>query len=653
MHLPASAAPLLGSLLLGLGSLGCGVDPTRIDAAAPLAAREGTAVDPLLLGAPMHEARAEHAATLLTDGRVLVTGGVSDGGGLTSAELFDPATASWTETGPMTSGHELHTATRLTDGRVLVVGGPFPGNASGVDLFSPATGQWSAGPPMPLARVEHTATLLADGRVLVAGGNNDGPLFTALLYVPSKKVWADAGSLHLPRRGHTSTLLPDGRVLVTGGILPSDAANLNPPELGVAELYDLQKNGWVFASPGLSFRRGHTATLLADGRVLITGGRDEATDAGDLLATAELYDPIAGTWTSIATMSAPHAGHTATALPSGHVLIAGGDPARRITELFDPETGAWTLGGLLARGRTGHTATLLPSGHVLLTGGFGDGGDLIASAELVHEGVLGEPCQSPWECATGYCADGVCCDTPCGGDVPGACRVCSAALGAVTDGTCTTVTTCGATSVVPPPEVSFGVQVCNADTPCPEGTFCVDGVCCDSPCTDPCSSCILSTSPGHCAPQPEGFDLRHHCGPLGNCDSTCGPEGTCVLAGTGTQCRPSMCDPDGIHGTGAASCPAQGAACPTDLLAFTCAPYRCVAAFGLCSAACLTVDDCAPPYVCDPLHHCVSPPDTASGSECAAMPGARAGLGAWASLLLLGVARLIRRRRDKQSGCAP
>jgi hypothetical protein len=646
-------APLLLAASLSLAACGAEHAPIALDPLPRSPSEEPRApssTSEKLLGASMQIARWDHAASLLSDGRVLVSGGASDGGGLDSAELFDPTTGSWSSTPAMSSGHEQHSATTLVDGRVLVVGGLAAANAVAVDLFSPSTGQWSQGPALSGARVEHSATRLDDGRVLVAGGHDGkASLGSTQLFDPEKKAWIEAGSLHVPRRSHTATLLPDGQVLVTGGASPLDAPNVFPPEKAIAERFDPATTSFTFTAPGLSFRRGHTATLLADGRVLIAGGHTiplpDAT-AVEPLATTELYDPASDSWSEAAPMNAPHSGHTATALPSGRVLVLGGEPAPRVVELYNPLTNTWSLIGSLAQGRSRHTATLLAGGQVLIAGGLGDDGPR-KSAELVREGLLGEPCASPWECASGYCADGVCCDTGCGGDVVGACRVCSVDRGAIADGTCTTVAGCQA-GAAPPPAVSFGVQVCATQDDCGAGTHCVDGVCCDSACTDKCFSCILSSAPGKCTRQPAGFDLRGECGPVGTCISTCGNDvGTCMIATSGTQCRPSECADDGIHGTGPATCPAEGAACPSERASFNCAPYRCVEAFGMCSSFCLTVSDCATPYVCDPTHHCVAPPDTASGSECAAAPGTPIGAGVWTALGALLAGALLRRRRRR------
>jgi hypothetical protein len=202
------------------------------------AAATGSRFDPT---GPMIHARISHTATLLSDGRVLVAGGdigrPSRKGQVyappsPTAELYDPATGSFSSTAQMTIAHEGHTATLLSDGRVLLAGGAYAGRPIvTAELYDPATGMFRATGSMSVARLGHSATPLPDGRVLVAGGW-DGAAFTATaeLYDPKSGGFTATGSMSAPRAYHTATLLPDGRVLVAGGYGPAD--------LDSAELYD-------------------------------------------------------------------------------------------------------------------------------------------------------------------------------------------------------------------------------------------------------------------------------------------------------------------------------------------------------------------------------------------------------------------------------
>lgn len=145
--------------------------------------------------------------------------------------------------------------------------------------------------------------------------------------------------------------------------------------------------GAFAASAGLlaTARADHTATLLPDGRVLVSGG---SRNNGATLASAELYDPATGVWTATGSLATRREHHTATLLPDGRVLVSGGNLDNRGTpvgsaELYDPATGVWTPTNFqMAAARTAHTATLLPDGKVLVSGGYDASGNAIASAEL-------------------------------------------------------------------------------------------------------------------------------------------------------------------------------------------------------------------------------------------------------------------------------
>jgi hypothetical protein len=173
------------------------------------------------------------------------------------------------------------------------------------------------------------------------------------------------------RESHKATLLSDGKVLVAGGTL---FLNILDRVTATAELYDPATGTFSPTGSMTTPRQDFTATLLPNGKVLVAGGFD---NSGRALATAELYDPASGTFTLTGSMAAPRTGHTATLLPNGKVLVAGGFTA----ELYDPATGTFSFTGGLATARTGHTATLLQSGQVLVIGGAGSSG-ILASAEI-------------------------------------------------------------------------------------------------------------------------------------------------------------------------------------------------------------------------------------------------------------------------------
>jgi hypothetical protein len=313
----------------------------------------------------MGSARAEHTATLLPNGKVLVAGGVADGNeavALASAELYDPSTGSWTATGSMVTPRARHTATLLKNGKVLVAGGYCPGTTKGcpsvldpdgaiatAELYDPATGKWTATGSMKTTRFRHTASLLADGKVLVAGaehGMPDAILAAAEVYDPGTGKWTPTTDMITARTQQFAVLLKDGTVLMVGGIGPVSATAHDV--LASAELYDAHSGTWK-ATGSLNTARAQPATIevLRDGRVLIAGG----DGPGDpMLASAELYDPTTRTWAATKSMNVPRVESAATLLKDGRVFVVGGfsaegAPLLGSAEVFDSPTATWLDGG--------------------------------------------------------------------------------------------------------------------------------------------------------------------------------------------------------------------------------------------------------------------------------------------------------------------
>jgi hypothetical protein len=246
----------------------------------------------------MADARTFHRATLLADGRVLVTGGDGAYGPLASAEIYDPRTARFSPTGSMVIASSLHTATLLPDGRVLVAGG---GDSAGglcfplAEIYDPTTGTFTRTGALTTNRCGHTATPLADGRVLLAAGtsNWEGTGFqsSAEIYDPKTGKFTTTGSMAVAPGMATATLLSDGRVLVAGGNQVLDQS------LASAEIYDPKTGTFSPTGSMATARTFHTATRLFDGRVLVIGGDSDGWNiAGPFLASAEIYNPLTGTF---------------------------------------------------------------------------------------------------------------------------------------------------------------------------------------------------------------------------------------------------------------------------------------------------------------------------------------------------------------------
>ncbi|CAF4632923.1 unnamed protein product, partial [Rotaria socialis] len=174
----------------------------------------------------MNTARYTHTASILTNGKVLVAGGYTISGGCSnSTELYDPSTGVWTNTGSMIFARFFHTASILSNGEVLVAGGSLSltyystSFLDRAELYDPLTGVWTNTGRMSYARIYHTSSVLAYGKVLVAGGFNFfGCLISAELYEPSTGVWTNTGIMSVARLFHTASILTNGKVLVTGGM---------------------------------------------------------------------------------------------------------------------------------------------------------------------------------------------------------------------------------------------------------------------------------------------------------------------------------------------------------------------------------------------------------------------------------------------------
>ncbi len=343
----------------------------------------------------MNKPREQHVAVTLAGGKVLIAGGFNNRY-LTDVEFYNPSTGSF-ETIKDDSGNDLALNTArsgaasalLRGGRVLIAGG-YNGNFLGsVEVYDPTTEKFTSSTnSMNEARQAATATRLTDGRVLVTGGYNSAYVYSAEVYDPANGFFTPTiDEMDEPREGHTSTLLPDGNVLVVGGcnsllsgsvvcdyyveqseIYHPDYDAKEDEENGEDEADEFDDEFTNTAGLMVTARTNHTATLLANGKVLIVGGRNEK----GALAAAELYDPATEAFTATGSLNTARYGHTASLLPNGKVFIAGGSNGNYLSsaEIYDPSTGAFTsVSPDMFFAKYNHAAVTLPDGSVLMTGG--------------------------------------------------------------------------------------------------------------------------------------------------------------------------------------------------------------------------------------------------------------------------------------------
>src|SRR5438093_3615600 len=345
----------------------------------------------------MSVARAGASAVLLYDGRMLITGGKTDGGVSASAERFSPTSGAFLSTPSMATARANHTSTLLDDGRVLVAGGVgADGQALGAaEIYDPQTNSWIAAASMYRARAGHTATALFDGRIVLAGGDDAGaPIHPLQLFDPYERVFTKATArLSTPRTGHAAALSYDGLVVIAGGFAGAHA-------LASVDVYDPYEDVVTAGASLGTARAGHTATTLLDGKMLFAGGASDTSD----LASAELYDPAANTMTLLGgSLAAGRQRHQAILLPHNNaVLIVGGTASGKAVataELYKSWLGeggtfeaagapsvarAWATGGSLSL-PAGLTIRTGPNdGLVLLAGGSpsADASSPRATAEL-------------------------------------------------------------------------------------------------------------------------------------------------------------------------------------------------------------------------------------------------------------------------------
>ena len=308
--------------------------------------------------APMATARMRHAATLLADGRVLVTGGTDtwlERRALSSAEIYDPETGQWTPTGSMAATRVDHAAVLLPDGRVLVMGGAATNKNVGVEAWDPATGEWSALGHWTETFLADTSIVLPDGRVFVARNLSSG----VQLFDPLAGTWSEGGSIAVPRVGPGFVLLENGTVLAVGGEYYSRGFYLG---MTTIEAFDPAAEAWRSVGDLPDGFRVSGGVALEDGRLLVVNRQPR---------NAVTFDPVSGAIDGVPGPVPIWAESSSIRLDNRFVLFAG----RLGTGILDPALGSWLGMEPMAQPRDGATFTLLRSGDVLLVGGDPNGGE--------------------------------------------------------------------------------------------------------------------------------------------------------------------------------------------------------------------------------------------------------------------------------------
>lgn len=302
-------------------------------------------------------------------------------GRITAAIFFlsaEAAAGSWSAAAPMSTTRQYPGLARLGDGRILAVTGhPLNGQSlSSTEVYDPDRDEWRPTGPLNVPRNgvgPGGLVVLSSGKVFITGGGTGSrSAHETELFDPATGIWNLVAPMHESRDNHTTTLLPDGRVLVVGGIdWATDEVRAS------AEIYDAEADAWSACPPLPGPRVGHCAVLLDDGRVLIMGGASESDVTGEL-ATALLYDPETDEFRGTAPMHEARRAFRALTMNDGRVIVVGGSrgpvngPANQLdsVEIFDSARENWSNAAPLLEGRWGPTATRLSDGSILVAGGM-------------------------------------------------------------------------------------------------------------------------------------------------------------------------------------------------------------------------------------------------------------------------------------------
>ena len=332
----------------------------------------------------MPQKRARHSSTLLTDGRLLLCGGIAlnEVGALQSCHTYSRSANSFDLAEPLLTSRYYHTATLIPGGRVVFIGGENSGGAiSQVEQFDNAIPAMYSSSVMLNGRSHHGMSMLMDGRVLHSGGEDgDGTMAKSEIYDPATDLYTVTNPMTVSRAGHSSTLLNNGKVLIAGGGRKAPLTRII--FMNSAELFDPSNGTYTDIANMNHYRSGHTATLLANGNVLLAGG----SDANGSLAAAEIYNPVSNTFTVVGNMQLARQGHAAILLNDGTVMITGGysTPGNYLasSEIFNPATNSFSSGPAMTAARAYHSMSSLAAGKLLVAGGYNS--NSISTAEVYH-----------------------------------------------------------------------------------------------------------------------------------------------------------------------------------------------------------------------------------------------------------------------------
>ncbi|NUO51295.1 MAG: hypothetical protein HOV80_20765 [Polyangiaceae bacterium] len=587
----------------------------------------------------------------LQDGRLLFAGGFCDtmSGTQEMAEafVFTPSTVSWTAVPNMTSVRGAPASALLTDGRVLVTGGQDAGqNAlATTEIYNPSSNTWSPGAAMTEAREYHQAVDIG-GRVLVAGGIPEGATSTetAEIYDPAGAgSWDPTIPFSQPRYAHTLTKLGDNKVVMVGGLASYMFV------VSAIEVFDIPTETWSLHPTTYHFQDARAARGPGGG-VLVTGGCDaweDSVDCGNPTNQAIWFDPITTDVFPVDPMSTTRGRHGMATLADERIVAMGGKGGNSFgsiavlhTQVYAPQVDGEPctlpfqcasgfcvegvccdaacdgvcvscLGAQTEAGTAGTCSPITggtdPEDECLDEGaaacglnGFCEAG---ACDTYDPDDCNASGCTDESECASGFCIDGVCCDVAC----EGLCQACSAAKkGTGTDGVCGPI----ARGTDPDGDCGPG------NLPCEEANVC-DGV-------SACASVLSLCSPFMCTSQ--------------GCVTVCTADLDCQ---DGAVCAGGACVPE------ESLCTNLTQALGRDGVTSDCSPYRCNVD-GTCKLSCASVDDCAIGLVCDPDGMtCIAPPPAEGGEEgCACTEPGRGAPGGTAPIaaLAIALAALARRR---------